>query len=237
MKKLSVFTIIITLFCSVNLFAQDVIIKHDGTEIKAKVLEIDDYQIKYKAFDYLDGPSRVINIYDVMRISFENGTIEFYNIQTQSQVSADVSHSPLSSDLKSEFFSIGFDDFEMLEFFRKNNFTLTYNRFASACKMGRNGKTTVCIGGGLTAIGVALIIYSYGNYNPNMLALRTGLWFGLIGETLLIVGIPIAAVAGAKKRSIKDEFAKKEFGSGYYSYQSELNFGLTSNGVGFTLNF
>ena len=42
--------------------AQDIILKKDGSEIKAKVLEITEQQVKYKDFDFQNGPIRNINI-------------------------------------------------------------------------------------------------------------------------------------------------------------------------------
>ncbi|MEA4967608.1 MAG: hypothetical protein VB048_05770 [Bacteroidaceae bacterium] len=41
----------------------DVILLQNGEEIKAKVIEITDTQVKYKDFDFQDGPTRNINIF------------------------------------------------------------------------------------------------------------------------------------------------------------------------------
>jgi len=76
MKKILLFA---ALFCCVNAFAQDVILKKDGSEIKAKVLEITDQQIKYKEYDFQSGPIRNINISDVFMITYENGQKEVFN--------------------------------------------------------------------------------------------------------------------------------------------------------------
>ena len=59
--------------------AQDIILKKDASEIKAKVLEITDQQVKYKEFDFQDGPTRNINISDVFMITYENGQKEVFN--------------------------------------------------------------------------------------------------------------------------------------------------------------
>jgi len=58
--------------------AQDVILKQDGSEIKAKVTEITDQQIKYKDFDFQDGPTRNIKISEVFMITYENGKKEVF---------------------------------------------------------------------------------------------------------------------------------------------------------------
>ncbi|MDR3326894.1 MAG: hypothetical protein LBT04_01980 [Prevotellaceae bacterium] len=65
----------------------------------------------------------------------------------------------------------------------------------------------------------------------------TGYSFLGIGEVLVVVGIPVWTTAGTRKKSIKNDFARKNFGVDGYTYQPKLNFGLTANGVGFTLNF
>jgi len=59
--------------------AQDVILKKDASEIKAKVLEITGEQVKYKDFDYQDGPTRNINISEVFMITYQNGQKEVFN--------------------------------------------------------------------------------------------------------------------------------------------------------------
>jgi len=74
MKKLLI--VIIGLFISYVSYAQDVIYKNDKTEIKAKVLEITDAQIKYKKFELLDGPTYNINIDEVFMIIYKNGQKE-----------------------------------------------------------------------------------------------------------------------------------------------------------------
>ncbi len=39
-----------------NVYSQDIIIKTNGDEIKAKVLEVTPEIVKYNKYDYLDGP-------------------------------------------------------------------------------------------------------------------------------------------------------------------------------------
>ena len=81
MKKL--ITILLTfVLSSVSVFAQDVILKNDGSEIRAKVLEITDQQIKYNDFDLKNGPTRTINISDVFMITYQNGKKEVFANQT-----------------------------------------------------------------------------------------------------------------------------------------------------------
>ncbi|OFX67638.1 MAG: hypothetical protein A2X12_06870 [Bacteroidetes bacterium GWE2_29_8] len=56
--------------------AQDFISKKNSEEIKAKVLEVTQTEIKYKKFDNINGPIYTINKSDVFSIKYENGTSE-----------------------------------------------------------------------------------------------------------------------------------------------------------------
>ncbi len=76
MKKL-IFTILVMhIFCI--LFAQDIIYKHDGSEISSRVIKINTDFIKYKKFEQQSGPIRNIKISDVFMIIYEDGTQEVF---------------------------------------------------------------------------------------------------------------------------------------------------------------
>lgn len=77
-------------FATSLLFAQDVIIKRNGDEIKSKVLEINQNTIKYKEFDFQDGPIRNISINDVFMIIYENGKRESFKKPVQQPAVAEI---------------------------------------------------------------------------------------------------------------------------------------------------
>jgi opacity protein-like surface antigen len=84
-------TIVFPFFTVFNIFAQDVIYKHDGTEIKAKVTEITESVIKYKKYEQLEGPIRNILISDVFMIIYEDGTREvFKSKETENEKQPDI---------------------------------------------------------------------------------------------------------------------------------------------------
>ena len=56
--------------------AQDVLFKKNGEEIKVKVLEFLQTEVKYKNFDNPDGPVYTISKSDIVRIKYANGTDE-----------------------------------------------------------------------------------------------------------------------------------------------------------------
>ena len=74
MKKI-IFFGIFTLIAFVSK-SQDIIIKKSGDEIKAKVLEIGISEIKYKRFDFQDGPDYTISKSEVVLVRYENGINE-----------------------------------------------------------------------------------------------------------------------------------------------------------------
>ena len=56
--------------------AQDVIIKKNGDEIQAKILEVNTNEIKFKKIENIDGPTYVVSKADVFIIKYANGTRE-----------------------------------------------------------------------------------------------------------------------------------------------------------------
>lgn len=60
-------------------FGQDLIIKKNGDEIKAKVLEVALSIVKYKKFDNLTGPTYEMLKSEVFMIKYENGTKDVIN--------------------------------------------------------------------------------------------------------------------------------------------------------------
>jgi len=65
------------LFC--NLSAQDIIMLQNGDEIKAKVIEVNINDIKYKKYENPEGPSYSLNKSELFKIKYENGIKELFN--------------------------------------------------------------------------------------------------------------------------------------------------------------
>lgn len=66
------------LFLTLRINAQDIVIKNDGTEIKAKVLEINETEVKFKRFDYIDGPTIILPKSELISIKYPNGNVETF---------------------------------------------------------------------------------------------------------------------------------------------------------------
>ncbi|MDR1055287.1 MAG: hypothetical protein LBL90_05585 [Prevotellaceae bacterium] len=72
MKKLVLF--MLALIFTMGAIAQDIIIRKDGSETKAKVIEIDSQNIKYKRFENHEGPTYTEPKSDILKIRYQNGT-------------------------------------------------------------------------------------------------------------------------------------------------------------------
>lgn len=66
----SLVAILITSTC----FAQDVIVKKDGTTIQTKVIKVGKSEVEYKRFDNQSGPTYTISTTELQCINYENGT-------------------------------------------------------------------------------------------------------------------------------------------------------------------
>ncbi len=85
MKRIILFIILLLSVCSA--YAQDIITKKDGTDIKAKIYEVGLKEVKYKNYSNLDGPMHVIAKSDILIVRYENGENEIFK-NTESNVVA-----------------------------------------------------------------------------------------------------------------------------------------------------
>ena len=81
-KKLLFFLLLMVLATNFS-FAQDMITKKTGEDIKAKVLEVSTTKIKYYKFDMPDGPIYTILKSDVLIIRYQNGTKDIFDDSKQ----------------------------------------------------------------------------------------------------------------------------------------------------------
>lgn len=238
--------LIFSLLLGILVNAQDIILKKDGNEIKAKVLEITDQFIKYKDFDFQEGPMRNIKIVDVFMIKYKDGQKEIFsnNLATKTEKqgkdinqneAATVQNPNHNNLLEKEFSMIGDDDKMMLEFFKKNYYTGYYNDFNSAYRQGSTGISLLV--SGITFSCWGLLFLNRGSLTLNANYVAAGYIFYVTGQGLIIASIPVSASAGRRKASIKEDFMRTELGYKDYGYKPSLNVGFTGNGLGISLNF
>lgn len=68
--------ILLSLICKG--FSQDIIIKTDSSKIEAKILEVRATEIKYKIFNFQDGPLYVVSKNDIAYVVYANGVKEIF---------------------------------------------------------------------------------------------------------------------------------------------------------------
>jgi len=78
MKKI-IILLVAAVMTATSLSAQDLITKKDGTDIQAKILEVNKTELKYKRWDNQDGPTFTIDKSDVLLVRYQNGTNEVFN--------------------------------------------------------------------------------------------------------------------------------------------------------------
>ena len=102
------FALFVASVFSVN--AQDIIALRNGDEIRAKVEEVGVAEIRYKQFDNIEGPTRIVPKRDVFTITYENGTREVITpltANTTASASANTREKPTNILLQKGNFSAG----------------------------------------------------------------------------------------------------------------------------------
>lgn len=89
---------IFTVFFTFNSVSQDVIYTKDSIEIESKVIEITPDFIKYKKYNQLDGPLRNIEISEVARIKYDDGTEEVFNSDSTGQDTSEIDKEIVSNE-------------------------------------------------------------------------------------------------------------------------------------------
>ena len=70
---------LIMLFAFSICFSQDIITKKTGEDIASKILEVGYDEVKYKKFEFKDGPTYTLPKSEIFLIRYENGTKDIFN--------------------------------------------------------------------------------------------------------------------------------------------------------------
>ncbi len=97
MKRL-LFTAILALSFT-TIYAQDIIVKKDGSTIMSKVMEVQTDIIKYKKWSNQSGPTYSIKITDIFSINYKNGEKDVFNspASTPAQTTEKTAETPQES--------------------------------------------------------------------------------------------------------------------------------------------
>lgn len=247
----NIITTLIVLFSFNSIKAQDIIVKNDKTEIKAKIEEITETTIKYKKFEMLDGPTYNINKRDIFMVIYKNGTKEYIessgnqpavvNTQpTQENRQTTTSQSRTSSSTifpNSNTYSTGetieqrgnryYYKGQAITSFKQMTSIFEENHAEGSISHMKKRQTFISLGLGLTGIGaIGYVIFGLGD-NPN----RT---LSNVSIGALVVGGVCGLISGGQTKKAISE---------YNSSVRKLSFVPTfkidqqGNHAGITMNF
>lgn len=239
MKKALFLSLFALLFTSLR--AQDIIIKNNGDEIKSKVIEINDNEIKYKTFENLDGPLYTMKKSEVFMIRYQNGGKDVftrnqqeyptnYNNQQGYYMSGSNSNVGLLSYTRFDEVTMDGKSLtkeELENMFRKSCPT-SLELFNSGYAKRKTGSILLCIGLPLLAASIPLYIVDDDLY---IFASACD----IVGTTLFFTSIGLKSAGKARiVNSYKEYNNQVSRGSNAVS----LNFGVSSTGgIGVSLRF
>jgi len=92
------------------LHAQDTLYRKDGAKQIAKILEVNETQVKYKPGSNLNGPTYVINKDDVIKIVYETGGVDVFPKKITDDLIPKRKEDPRSNDFGKNFISVNVPD-------------------------------------------------------------------------------------------------------------------------------
>lgn len=246
-------TLLIALFfLSLSGFAQDIIVKNDKTEIKAKIEELTETTIKYKKIDMLDGPTYNINVRDVFMIIYKNGTKEYMtpstpvatptaapqvNFPTNTPSTNAPQNTKQQTTQTSNTQLQGYDQSELLvgernRYYYKSKLVKSYGKIGSIYEKNNATEASDILrqSNTLRYTSMGLSLAAAGLTLANLATGRRGLLW--IGVGVACVGIPFSIGANSKfKKSVAsyNEFIKT---GQRISLRPTVNFSLANGGTG-----
>ncbi len=244
---------IICLFMSIAVHAQDIVVTVDSKSIKAKVLEINDQEIKYKDFENLEGPTYVMKRTDVHMIVYQNGKVETFEPMVYNQKDYydntyyDDQNTTDSNYIDPNFRILSYDqlmsmyDEDKLYYLSCLNETAIYDKFNLGQQLSKNGSDLRSAGLFFSSFGGVLYLlgkFAFGDHTPEgTICTQVGGASFFAGQGFIIVSIPFSAVGGAFKHSAENMYQDFMSGNNASYIPPQLHFGLTQNGIGLSLKF
>ena len=232
MEKKILILLIFTAFAAIYVNAQDVVIKRNGDEIEAKVLEIGINEIKYKKFDNETGPTYTVSKSEIFMIKYANGSKDVFTeiskttpVDTNTQYTENIENTSKEiapSELTYSFwYGVQLDGKTL----RKNEIRDLYKYNPEALKQYNNGRILDVISN--------IFAFSAGWAFGTALVLDDEDWAG-IGILFVIASTPFAITGNAKIKS-----STKIYNSGLNNYKMSYNFsyGISPSGFKMVFNF
>lgn len=252
MKK--TFTLLSLIFCVSILMAQDIIITKDSKRIEAKIIEVTPTTVKYKKWSYQDGPDIYEAKSNIAVIMWGNGEVEAFNEETkvveekpavekkEVTIQKKETENVVIAKTENSNYVIGTGNLSLVRLedgdymcdgrlIAKENIKEFYaNNCYDAYLMYKKSSNTGTAAWVLLGTGTGLIL---GGSLTCIGDLGTGLGLLITGLVADIVCIPFACVSMKQNNKAMDIYngkcSKKEV--------AKLNFGATTNGIGFILTF
>lgn len=227
MKKL--FVIGCLFICFVQAFSQDIIYLYDGSEISAKVEEVNEDIVKYHKFNNINGPSYTINKSAILMIVYENGNKDIFSKQsTQNHTMQQKNY----IDGQSLVLSGGKINYNGKEINEYEYLSLAYHNCPNAYKQYKIGKDLRIAGAVTMPVGMLLtmagsIMYVRGDRYNKVDLKAAGTAFIIVGVPTLIAGIPLMCV-GVHKGEISIQMYKDGL-----CQTSPYKFTIKTNGIAF----
>ena len=215
--------LLVCLFIGCILSAQDIITKNDGTDIQAKVTEVEQTQVKYKKFANLDGPTYTISLSDIIMITYENGEREMYNTDIAVEKKTSLPQGVMTYNSWSGKVSVGgvtIED-EMLDrYFSPDDF-----------KLFKSGKSVSTVGSILAFVGALPFGYSIGYMGAAGETDETNLALLIGGGAVMVTGIVVGSLGGKKMKRAMANY------NSALTFRPEFHFGVTDSGIGIAFVF
>lgn len=254
MKK--AFTLLSLIFCVSILMAQDIIITKDSKRIEAKIIEVTTTTVKYKKWNYQDGPDIYEAKSNIAAIMWGNGEVEAFNVEVaeapeqketveapvEQKVKKEKSNNTIIAKTENNNYVIGTGSLSLVRLedgdymcdgkliakenikeFYANNCYDAYLMYKKSYNCGVAAWTLLGAGLGCMLGGSLAFIGDF----------ETGLSFLITGLIADIACIPFACISVKQNNKAMDIYnqrcSKKEVAT--------INFGTTTNGIGFVLKF
>ena len=235
---------------SAFLFAQDVITTTKGESIEALVIEITETTVSYRKWDNANGPNYKMNIENIHRIRYENGTSETFSELKQQVVPASkvvapepkqeavapvpepkqASAAPVKPQQPTVLL-IG-DNLYNLQGRKLENYEVQ-QYFGDMYNRWKKYTTQYTVGAVFCAIGTGVCVGSWlvGALSSDS-DLGTMWGISAVGLVFDAIGIPLCIVGEKKRKDLYRERVNRD-----YQYNAELMFGGTKYGTGLSLRF
>ena len=255
-----IITVIFAFAMSATMYAQDIIVTVKAEKIVAKITEVDIEVVRYKQYDYQDGPVYIIKKSDIDSIVFQNGqTTVFEHPQEAEPPLQKIEETNLqekNTEPIDNIKPISYEQFKKLNdrqmaLFLKENDAKNYKIFHLGEMKNSTSKDLFVSGivltgiGGVSLLGGYVIVplfalmalqfdfinYWYANVVPWLA--RIGLGAIIVGQPLLVASIVLKSQGKSLMRQAKNNYEDKAF---KYNATS-LNFNFYPNGFGISLKF